>query len=331
MPGLFPTLGVDAAIPVVQPSNEQLSTAAGIVADFNQDGLDEVVLNYANGTTVVGYRDPATLLAYGPSSILDRLTDVVVGDFNGDGRPEIAGLVTLPSGGLEIVIYTVDPTTLAVSSAAHITLQKTLTYETGPSVSITAGRFASLKHDQIVVADGGFFRTDPNGGEWLTRLALIDFPPSSLMPQETTTEDFLPPPSTIIKLRTGRFGVPANFYQQVVYGSLGTTANDGIGWGYFVNLVNIDPSTLAWTANGYTTTRLDCGYDMAVGNFDNRQPDPANPGQTQHDLNDQIAVLHGACGNGTRGLTFLRQTLRRTGRSSPQKTPFPPPSTILSR
>ena len=101
---------------------------------------------------------------------------MVIGDFNGDGRPEIAGLVTLPSGGLQIVIYTVDPTTLAVSSAARLTLQKALAFEFGPYVSITAGRFTSLTHDQIVVADGGFLHDNPNGGDWLTKLELLIFP-----------------------------------------------------------------------------------------------------------------------------------------------------------
>ncbi len=304
----FPTLGVSAAIPGVLPPNEQLSKAAGIVADFNQDGLDEVVLNYANGTTVVGYRYPPTLLAYGPPSTLDALTDMAVGDFNGDGRPDIAGLVVLPSGQLELVIYTVDPKTLVISKAAQITLQKTLTYEVGQNVSITAGRFASAVHDQIVVANSGFLRTDPNGGEWNSRLELIDFPPSSLMPQEATTRDYLAvSPYGIVKVKTGRFGLPANLYQQIVVASLPQQADVPV-----VNLFSIDPTTLAWTYRGnYGLNAFDpnkqCAYDVAVGNFDFLQPDPANPGQTEHNLNDQIALLRGACGAGTpRGIDIIQ-------------------------
>ncbi len=37
---------------------------------------------------------------------------------------------------------------------------------------------------------------------------------------------------------------------------------------------------------------------MTVGNFDPRQRDPLNQGQTQPDPNDQIALLYGSCGTG---------------------------------
>ncbi len=313
----FPSLGNAANVPFFDPPS--FSAAAGAAADFNQDGLDEVVLNYSNGETLIGSNltqnaEKSVTLAYGPISTLDALADMVIGDFNGDGRPEIAGLVTLPSGGLQIVIYTVDPTTLAVSSAARLTLQKALAFEFGPYVSITAGRFTSLTHDQIVVADGGFLHDNPNGGDWLTKLELLDFSPPSLVPQETTTTELFSLPYPSIKVRAGRFGLPANHYQQVVYASMAPSAIvDGIGEGYVGSIQSIDPATLAWKGFAYTPFLNDCAYDMTVGNFDNQQPDPLNPGQTEHNLNDQFAVLHGACGNGGRALDVWQansQTLK---------------------
>ncbi|MBV9676449.1 MAG: hypothetical protein JO185_08945 [Acidobacteriaceae bacterium] len=48
----------------------------------------------------------------------------------------------------------------------------------------------------------------------------------------------------------------------------------------------------------------DGAYDMTVGNFDHRQPDLLNAGQTQHNFNDQIAVLYGSCGNGTKAVSI---------------------------
>lgn len=304
------------------PAINSLSPAAGVVADFNQDGYDEMAITgIMNGQNVILLARAADvnnisnqpIFIYGPTTQIDPLTDITTGDFNGDGLPEIAGLITTPSGGIQLVIYTVDPKTLAVSKASQIPLQKTLTFQVGPSFSITAGKFTSLVHDQIVVASGGFVRTDPNGGLWYTRLELIDFPPSSLMPQETTTTDRVTDSFPTIKVKSGRFGLPGSSYQQVVHAELGTTSVAGIGQGYVASIFSIDPSTLAWKQYAYIPLITDCSFDIAVGNFDNQQSDPSNPSQTQHNLNDQIAVLHGACGSGARAIDIVKadaQTLK---------------------
>lgn len=316
------------------PAINGLVPTAGAVADFNQDGYDEVaVTGVMNGLNVILLARAADVnnisiqptFLYGPTTQIDPLTNITIGDFNGDGQPEIAGLLTSPSGGIQLVIYTVDPNTLAVSKASQITLQKTLTFDSccAPNFSITAGNFTSLVHDQIVVASGGFVRTDPNGGLWYTRLELIDFPPSSLTPQETTTTDRGTLSFQTIKVKSGRFGFPGNLYQQVVHAEMGATAVAGIGSGYSVSIFSINPSTLGWTQYPLLHFTNDCAYDMAVGNFDNQQPDPLNPGQTQHNLNDQIAMLHGACGSGGRTIDIVKADAQTLKMSLASITPLP--------
>jgi hypothetical protein len=116
------------------------------MADFNGDGYDDLALYFADGrvqvATASDVNDPAQSphLNFGPPSALDTLADLTVGDFNGDGRPEIAGLVQLSSGVITLVIYTVDAKTLTVSKAAQITLQKPQKSLLA-AVSITRGRF----------------------------------------------------------------------------------------------------------------------------------------------------------------------------------------------
>lgn len=125
----------------------------------SQDGYDDLLLNFVDGRTFIvttgnvnnlnsGASPPFN---YGPVSTLDTLAGITTGDFNGDERPEIVGLVQLPSGGIALVIYTVDPKTLAVSKAAQITLQKpgTGSFEV---VSIASGKCSVSDHDQLVVA-----------------------------------------------------------------------------------------------------------------------------------------------------------------------------------
>jgi len=128
--------GVDNAVPV-----------AGAIADFNQDGYGEIVYAGQNVLVLASAADVnnsqnSPAFNYGPTTPVDGLVDVITGDFNGDGRPEIAALLSLPSGGLALAIYSVDPKTLAISKAAQITLQQ-LGNESMAARSIASGRFTA--------------------------------------------------------------------------------------------------------------------------------------------------------------------------------------------
>ena len=291
-------------LPSVGDGGTQIDVASGLIGgamgDFSQNGYDQIVLNYAGGQIQIAAStvDPGyPWLTLGPTSTLDVLADMAVGDFNGDGRPEVAGLVQLSGGGLALVIYTVDPKTLAVSKAAQITLQKA---GTGSMValSLASGRFTPAAHDQLVIAS-------TQNGVQSTVLELVDFAPSSLTPQEQTTYAFKSgflPVGGLIKVKTGHFGLPNNPYNQVVF-MFAWTGDPGRQGDFtkYLNVLSIDPTTLAWTpGSSNDSSGFDCAFDMTVGNFDHRQPDPLNPSQTQHNFNDQIAFLAGACSNGTR-------------------------------
>jgi hypothetical protein len=64
----------------------------------------------------------------------------------------------------------------------------------------------------------------------------------------------------------------------------------------YFNILSIDPTTFAWKQSLFDEfSNQDCALDIAVGNVDNRQADPASPGQTGHNPNSQIALLYGSC------------------------------------
>ena len=270
------------------------------VGDLNQDGYDDLFLNFADGTSVVatagdvndikaGNSPPLT---YGPPSKLDVLHYATVGDFNGDGKHEVAGLVQLPSGGLQLVIYTVDPKTLALSRASQTNLSKPGT-PTYIRVGMTTGRFTAANHDQLVIA------YMPHGGS-KTTLELIDFAASSLAPQEKTTYDFgstFGDKGGTMKVKSGKFGLPNSPYDQVVFVFAWYNNTRPVNSRTkYINLLSLNPTTLAWTPSSFFDfSNQQCGFDIAVGNFDNRQPDPLNPGKTQPNLNDEIGLLFGTC------------------------------------
>ena len=131
--------GSEILLPFIGKTGTGIHSAAGLIggamADFNGDSYDDLVLSFTGGriqvATASDVNDPEQPphLHFGPPNTLDTLVDMTVGDFNGDGRPEIAGLVQSSSGGLALVIYTVDPIhgrsqNPGVSKATQITLQK---------------------------------------------------------------------------------------------------------------------------------------------------------------------------------------------------------------
>jgi FG-GAP-like repeat/PEP-CTERM motif len=284
----------------------------GAVADFNRDGYDDLVLtlmtNFSQGSIFVATAGDVNNIAagrvppfnFGPISSADALFDITVGDFNGDGQPDIAGIFGLNSGGIALAIYTVDPRTLTVSKAAQIPLSLA-----GNSVytgSITSGRFTPAGHDQIIVA------SSPGNGVQRTVLELVDFAPSSLTPQEKTNyvfnSGFPTQAGGTIKVKTAKFGLPTNPYDQIVFmfaWDMHASPNGVGNNSKFLSVLGIDPITFAWKAgNLYEFSDQDCAFDMTTGNFDNRQPDPANPAQSQHNFNSQIALLYGGCNTGSR-------------------------------
>ena len=279
------------------PTSSSVITG-GAMADFNLDGYDDFAFSYDDGTiavaTAADVNNSAAGLTLGPSAKLDVLsgardTAMAAGDFNGDGQPEIAGLSILSNGGLKLVVYTVDPKTLAITPASSLVLTTPGANNANPitHVAIARGKFNTRDHDQLAVA----FATDSGP----STVEIVDFAAKSVTPAEA--------PSLVvsnvgisggfIEVKTGQFAFP-NPYDQIVFHSSSPAASGG----KFFEIISVDPTSLALTANAPAPyDGVPCSGGIAVGNFDHQQPDPLNPGKNKHDPNAQIAFLYGNCDN----------------------------------
>jgi hypothetical protein len=265
----------------------------GAMADFNLDGYDDLVFSYDDGTiqvaTAANVNKPAAFIKLGPSAQLDPLIDLAAGDFNGDGQPEIAGLSILSDGGLKLVVYNVDPNTLAITPASSLVLTTLGANSASPitHVSIARGKFNTLAHDQLAVA----FATDAGS----STVEIIDFAAKSLTPAEASllVVSNVGISGGFIEVKTGQFAFP-NPYDQIVFHS----SSPAVSGGKFFKIISVDPTSLALTANAPATyDGVPCSGGIAVGNFDHQQPDPMNPGKNKHDPNAQIAFSYGNCDN----------------------------------
>ena len=139
------------------------SVDAAVMADFTGDGYaDLVTLATSNQmfggariavATAADVRNIGAGLTFGSPTVVTPNpqtfaggTPMTVGDFNGDGRPEIA-LILCPQTPCSIQIFAVDPGTLTVSIVSSITLPGL----TSGRASLAAGRFGATDHDQLVV------------------------------------------------------------------------------------------------------------------------------------------------------------------------------------
>ncbi|MBV8831851.1 MAG: VCBS repeat-containing protein, partial [Acidobacteriaceae bacterium] len=266
----------------------------GAVADFTQDGYDDLALGFDDGRIlVIGPKDPTDISKGFNDSLanLNSLQAMAAGDFNGDGRKELAGLTVIPNGqpgagGLALVIYTVDPKSLAVTPAATLVLT---TPGASPSTPIThasmsSGQFTTLNHDQLAVT----FATD--SGSPIAEI--IDFASNTLTPKEgpALTVSTIPVPVGYLQVEAGKFGLPNNPYDQIVFHESSTSAGGKFFW-----ILSADRNNLTLTSHngvGYNQFACAASEGIQVGNFDHRQPDPSTPGQTDHNPNSQIAFLY---------------------------------------
>ena len=287
-----------AWFPLARGDNPFVS--GGVAADFNLDGFEDLAVAFQDGRIMVGAPDNVNDLDAGwhqTVSSIDTLLDLTAGDFNGDGKTEIAGLTFAPNGGLKLVIYTVDPVTLAVTPASSLVLTTPGSSNSNQIgyASLSRGRFNTPNYDQLAVS---FATTSSQAGQsgGPAYIEVVDFTPGTLNPREGPQ---IEPSSNIntfgfFQVKTGKFNFPTNPYDQIVY--LSASPQTG---GSFFQVFSVDPTNLAITGGTpFSYENFGCGYGIQVGNFDNRQPDPDNKGQTIHNPNAQIAVLVGGCGSG---------------------------------
>ncbi len=284
--------GIDSVPSTVAPwtplaAGDEPDLNCGAVADFTQDGYDDVAFGFADGRILVASPNDVNDATKGFRQSLRTLyplVDMVAGDFNGDGRQEIAALNVQANGGLALVIEAVDPETLVVTPVETLILTTPGTSASNPisRASIARGRFDTASHDQLVVAF-----TTAAGPQYVE---VVDFDAGTLNAHEASA---LSPgnvafPWGIIQVKTGKFGLSKNSYDQIVYASSSPSAG-----GRFFEVLSVDLIELTLTAH----SKIDYGEypylaKIAVGNFDHRQPDASNPGKTQPNPNDQIAFLY---------------------------------------
>src|SRR5207248_1883436 len=138
---------------------DELSLAGFAAGDFKGDGLQEIVIASHLGIRIVSAVDATNFskgIQSGPFLTIDPegsyKATVAVGDFDGDGRPEVAvayDRLSTAQGWLSV--YTVDPKTLALQFKHTQPLTEVLGFADTFSASAAAGRFGTTLHDQLIV------------------------------------------------------------------------------------------------------------------------------------------------------------------------------------
>jgi hypothetical protein len=204
---------------------------------------------------------------------------MAVGDFNGDGQPEVAGLIN-NNGAYSLGIYTVDPTTLTITRAASIPLN-------GKAISLAAGRFGALNYDQLAILG-----PSPAGLCCVVQGYDFKIKKNPLEPAPKGFNTQILPTSTEDRIFSGSF-IPG-IYQQVLL-TLGPTPGAkhlSVGFLTFSRDGTLTP-TLVGGRVSTPPINFACAHDLAVGNF--RQKDPFDPEKDQYDPHLNFAVAGTDC------------------------------------
>jgi len=294
--------------PVSLPVRLGLQYIAVAVADFTGDGWDDIVIaggapsKFGNqsGTLVrvVSAVDPAAPqkgLRSGPewrsdSSDSEFPWGITAGDFNRDGRPEVAVLHSIdfrPYGGvlqkLGIHFFSVNPQSLTVTDQGRFdcNLQGTEGNSNVYSASLAGGRFGARSYDRLVV-------TYALQGSYAAKVIPVDFDTQGKPVRKATVDmGFTTGPSGRVLLRSGHIDWFSPYDQAVLMGSY---ANPGQTTVHALRILSFDPNFNV-SVGPQTTLTTNCHHDVAVGNFDRRQANSAgrNP-------NLQVAFLTSDCG-----------------------------------
>jgi hypothetical protein len=290
------------------------------VADFNRDGYDDLLMAWSSNVvgsprmaiaTAVDVTHPELGFRFGPvftPAAPFGIRQVTVGDFTGDGQPDIVQAYIDPSRLLTLATYSVDPATLTIAEGAQLGYLQAADTGYHP-VELAAGHFTALDHHQLVVgaqlADGD-----------QVHMGFFDFAPNSIQPQRVSSV-FFPDAATgvTLRLKAARF-IWSNPYDQIAWMSSSVQ-----GGGTRLSVLIVDPQSQTVVRKADVLPVPDIpgqggvtilGYDIAVGNFDNRQRGPGTSQTRDPDL--QIALIaarrnnqNGQTGTGTLYLYSVSQ------------------------
>jgi len=281
------------------------TVSQGYPGDFNGDGYDDLLMVYYDYTvnqagnarariaTAKDVNDPSQGFDFGTESNLGGISEGIrataIGDFNGDGQLDIANLRVQNDLDLWLTIFSVDPQTLQISYQQEVVVE-TLPDFGVDQFQLVAGTFTGAGNQQLVVAN-------QSGTSKNIKLRVFDFAQGSYLPVVEQTYDS-GTTATNIKLLTSKFdwGSPYD-----VISFMQTTAN---GWNSksYVYLLTVDPGSYAITQSNVVDVQGTYGgylpahesqavaLDIAVGNFNNQKPNPADPSLRINDPNLQLAV-----------------------------------------
>lgn len=275
-----------------------------LVGDYNGDGFSDVAIaldrdepNVAFFIATASDTSKPSAPKFGPVLEIPPMLAMSIADLNCDGRNELLGIQSTDNGGIALSVYTVDPTTLAISLVATLPLSSPEFSSANPitKASVAAGKFRDDATQQAGLAYGG--------GSGQVKLKVISF--NDLQPQDVDTIDSTSQPvpgiDYSIMVKTGRL-LASKPYDYLVFNFswIGNPASAG-GGAKYLRVVHIDPQTLKLSLNPtfYDFSQAPCSFDFTIGNFDQQVPDPTNPGSTTPGFDKQIAYIWGSCSGAT--------------------------------
>jgi hypothetical protein len=295
---------------------------AAMMADFNRDGFDDLVVNYAepDGQSAIQIINAKDVNAFSDGLIargenlqtknlgIYRITGgdgnpevvgvdtMTVGDFNGDGQLDIIGVIPgAGNEGLELVLHTVDAETLRISDARYFPLPEGGAYVPPSQIAAAAGRFTAASRDQLLIA----YATN----QGTAKVKAVDFAPATFHPQEGAAWDTGNVIKTgrygvfdwtgLLKLRVGRLNWSSQYDQAVLlHGNNFHRVAGTSSYEFILSNLAISPADFSITelSNFKTGDNYGTMHDITLGNFDNRITNPQNPGQNQTERNPNLQV-----------------------------------------
>lgn len=281
------------------PNGSAASVPCLAKGDFTNDGYTDLVIatyppaGIGNPGIVLASASDTTQVSapkFGPNLLVLPCLSMTAGDFNGDGQLELAHAGSLPDGTVQITIYTVDPKTMSFTQVSTLVVTGSGVSQTAPitKVSLTAGKFTNDARQQLAIA-----YAQDSSQITIKTIAVQDL--------QMKEGDTFPTGNTAGS--DGTIGLEAAklFSSQPTDALVYFYAQKGPERPKTLSTLSVDPVTLKLTLNhpGYGFGIYDCGYGFAVGNFDYRIQDPANPNQTELSLDRQIAFIGGSCNSPT--------------------------------